>query len=112
MVVAAACNFANGIWAHLGASYEVAFVYGAIAVILAYTGPGHWSRDTLIEIVPFDGYVWGTASLIVGVLGAEPNLVRRRLTLGAKRAGSTAKAVLPDLPESSAGCSGRRASAS
>jgi putative oxidoreductase len=106
MVVAVACNFANGIWAHLGASYEVAFVYGAVAVVLAYTGPGRWPLDTLIGIGPFDGYVWGIASVIVGVLGAEPILIRRPLTWASSGLAPLPKRSDPDPPKSSAGCGG------
>jgi putative oxidoreductase len=86
MVVAVACNFANGIWAHLGAGYEVAFVYGAIAAVLAYTGPGRWSLDALIGVGARDGYVWGTAAVIVGLVGAAPILLRRCLALATDRA--------------------------
>lgn len=81
MVVAVAVNFRNGIWAHLGAGYEVAFIYGAIAVVLGYTGPGSWSLDAALGLNTHNGYAWGTAAWILGVLGAAPILLRRRIAL-------------------------------
>ncbi|MFY1670205.1 DoxX family protein [Plantactinospora sp. WMMB334] len=82
MVVAASVNVPNGLWAHLG-GYEVAFVYGALAVVLAYTGPGAWSLDHLIGLDGFAGYGWGTLALAVGLLGSVPPLLRRRRALAA-----------------------------
>ncbi|MEN3608791.1 DoxX family protein [Plantactinospora sp. ZYX-F-223] len=82
MVVAASVNLPNGLWAHLG-GYEVAFVYGALAVVLAYTGPGAWSLDHLVGLDGFAGYGWGTLALAVGLLGSVPPLLRRRRALAA-----------------------------
>jgi putative oxidoreductase len=80
MIVAAAVNVPNGLWAHMG-GYEVAFVYAALAVCVGYTGPGDWSIDAAIGFGPHDGYLWGTAALAVGVLGSVPPLIMRRQTL-------------------------------
>jgi putative oxidoreductase len=88
MVVAAAVNVPNGLWAHLG-GYEVAFVYAALAVVLSYTGPGDWSLDAATGIGVHSGYAWGTAALVVGLLGSVPPLARRhgaRTTTGAPAA--------------------------
>lgn len=84
MTVAAAVNVPNGLWAHLG-GYEVAFVYAALAAVLAYTGPGAWSLDHLFGLTDWAGYGWGTAALVAGLLGSVPPLVRRRQALAAER---------------------------
>lgn len=84
MTVAAAVNVPNGLWAHLG-GYEVAFVYAALAVVLAYTGPGAWALDNPLGLDRFTGYGWGTLAIAVGLLGSVPPLLRRRQVLAAER---------------------------
>lgn len=84
MTVAAAVNVSNGLWAHLG-GYEVAFVYAALAAVLAYTGAGAWSLDHLLGLGDFAGYGWGTAAIAVGLIGSVPPLLRRRQVLAAER---------------------------
>ncbi|GAB3038667.1 hypothetical protein GCM10027052_17720 [Parafrigoribacterium mesophilum] len=77
MFVAVAYNFRHGIWAHQG-GYEVALVYGLLAVVLAATGPGGWSIDYLLGLSWFHGAAWAGGALVVGVLGAQGPLALRR----------------------------------
>ncbi|MEV4630315.1 DoxX family protein [Micromonospora sp. NPDC049523] len=84
MTVAAAVNVSNGFWAHLG-GYEVAFVYAALAAVLAYTGPGAWSLDNPLGLGDLAGCGWGTAAVAVGLLGSVPPLLRRRQVLASEQ---------------------------
>ena len=83
MVVAVAFNFPRGIWAHQG-GYEVALVYGLLAVVLALTGPGAWSLDHALGLTWFHGAPWAAGALVLGVIGAQGPLALRRA--GLKRA--------------------------
>jgi putative oxidoreductase len=80
MFVAVAYNFRHGIWAHQG-GYEVALVYGLLAVVLAATGPGEWSVDYLLGLTWFHGAGWAGGALVIGVLGAQGPLALRRAGL-------------------------------
>lgn len=74
MIVAAAANWSQGLWAHLG-GYEVAFTYAVIAAALTLTGPGAYSLDHALEL-SWPGWApW--VALVLGVLAAVPVLVRR-----------------------------------
>lgn len=75
MIVAAAPNAVNGLWAHLGGC-EVPVTYAGIAVALAVTGPGRISIDHAAGLPDGDG--WGAAAIVVGVLAAVPPLLNRR----------------------------------
>jgi putative oxidoreductase len=77
MIVAAAPNTANGLWAHLGGC-EVPVVYAAIATALAFTGPGRYSLDHVLGLGVLENAGWGVAAVVVGVLAAIPPLLRRR----------------------------------
>jgi putative oxidoreductase len=104
MIVAAAVNVPNGLWAHMG-GYEVAFVYAALAACLGYTGPGAWSIDATTGIGTHSGYLWGSAALVVGILGSLPPLVLRRQIL-AREAGSGAEEAQPPQTATSGGTPG------
>ncbi|MFJ9541257.1 DoxX family protein [Streptomyces sp. NPDC101225] len=80
MIVAAAPNAPNGLWAHLG-GYEVPFVYGALAFVLATTGPGHWSLDRVTGADRASGTPWALAAAAVAVAAAAPALLLRRRNL-------------------------------
>ena len=84
MTVAASVNVSNGFWAVMG-GYEVAFVYGALAAVLAYIGPGVWSLDNLFGLNAWSGPGWATAAVVIGLLGSVPLLLRRRQILAAQR---------------------------
>ncbi|MBT3149417.1 DoxX family protein [Streptomyces sp. CHD11] len=80
MIVAAAPNWPNGPWAHLG-GYEVPFVYGALALVLAMTGPGSWSVDHAVGADGMSGVLWAPAVAAVAVVAAAPALLLRRRNL-------------------------------
>lgn len=79
MIVAAAPNAKNGLWAHLGGC-EVPVTYGGLAACLAITGPGRISIDRAAGLP--DGGAWGAVvAIAVGVLAAVPPLLNRRHAL-------------------------------
>lgn len=80
MIVAASANFRNGLWAHLG-GYEVPLVYGALAFVVAVTGPGPWSLDAVAGLARLSGIGYALAAAALGVLAALPPLLRRRQVL-------------------------------
>lgn len=80
MIVAAAPNAVNGLWAHLGGC-EVPVVYAGIAVALAFTGPGRYSLDHALGLHALEHLGWSVAAVVVGVLAAVPPLLRRRAEL-------------------------------
>ncbi|MFH8447464.1 DoxX family protein [Streptomyces sp. NPDC018026] len=84
MLVAAASNTVNGLWAHLGGC-EIPVVYAGLAVCLAVTGPGHFSLDHAAGLP--DGGSWGApVAIAVGALAAVPPLLCRRSALRARPA--------------------------
>lgn len=80
MIVAAAPNTANGLWAHLGGC-EVPVVYAGAAAVLAFTGPGRYSLDHALGL-DFGHAGWSVAAIVVGALAAVPPLLRRNAELG------------------------------
>ncbi|AXK31872.1 DoxX family protein [Streptomyces armeniacus] len=87
MAVAAAATAPNGFWAQQGGC-EVPFWYGAVAAVLAFTGPGAWSLDHAAGLRRLDGYAWGFAALAVGLAAAAVPLTARARVLRA-RAGTS-----------------------
>ncbi|PXY22153.1 DoxX family protein [Prauserella muralis] len=83
MAVAAAATAGNGFWAQQGGC-EVPFCYGALAVVLAVTGPGSWSLDAALGLSGLAGPVWGAAALAVGLLAAGVPLAARARVLRAR----------------------------
>jgi putative oxidoreductase len=79
MVVAAAPNAANGLWAHLGGN-EVPVVYAFLAGVIAFTGPGRYAVDRAFGL-RFTNLGWAVAAVAVGVAAALPMLLRRRAAL-------------------------------
>jgi putative oxidoreductase len=57
--------------------YELAALYAAVAVGLAFTGPGGMSVDAVLGLF-LSGTRWGLLALGLGVIGALPPLVLRR----------------------------------
>jgi putative oxidoreductase len=80
MIVAASPNAHNGLWAHLGGN-EVPVVYGFLAVVIAFTGPGRFSLDHALGLTALSGIGWSVAAILVGVVAAIPMLLRRRAAL-------------------------------
>jgi putative oxidoreductase len=84
MTVAAVASAVNGFWAQKGGC-EVPFCYGALAAILALTGPGRWSLDAALEPAAPSGYAWGAGAVVVGLLAASVPLTARARVLRARR---------------------------
>lgn len=66
MTVACCMNALRGFWAQFG-GLELPLVYAAIAVALAFTGPGAWSIDHNIGLDTVVSPVWGLGALLLGV---------------------------------------------
>ncbi|WP_199431991.1 DoxX family protein [Qaidamihabitans albus] len=79
MTVAAVATAPNGFWAQRGGC-EVPFCYGALAVVLAFSGPGAWSLDHALGL-PLSGYGWGAAALVTGLAAATVALFARARVL-------------------------------
>jgi putative oxidoreductase len=80
MIVAASPNLKNGLWAHMG-GFEVTVLYGGMAVVLAFTGPGRYSLDRAAGVTSLHQTRWAIAAIIVGCVAAVPPLLRRRHVL-------------------------------
>ena len=91
MIVAAAPNAPNGLWAHLGGC-EVPVVYAGLGAVLAFTGPGRFSLDHAAGLTRLNGIGWGLAAIVVGAAASVPLLLRRRAAL---RTGSSDNEVTP-----------------
>jgi putative oxidoreductase len=58
-----------------GGGYEYNLVIGAVAVGLAFTGPGPWSVDAALGLDPEPW--WGVAALLAGIAGAAAAIATR-----------------------------------
>ncbi|MBN6041164.1 DoxX family protein [Amycolatopsis sp. 195334CR] len=75
MTVAAVATAPSGFWAQRGGC-EVPFCYGALAAVLAFTGPGAWSLDHAFGLLDA-GLGWGLAALATGLAAAAVPLLLR-----------------------------------
>ncbi|MGW0085048.1 DoxX family protein [Streptomyces sp. NPDC003393] len=80
MTVAATATASNGFWAQRGGC-EVPFWYGAVAAVLAFTGPGPWSLDAALGLHRLSGWAWGLAAPAVGLLASAVPLAARARVL-------------------------------
>jgi putative oxidoreductase len=90
MAVAAVATAPNGFWAQQGGC-EVPFWYGAVAVVLAFTGPGAWSLDHALGLNQLGGYAWGFAALALALATAAVPLTARSRVLRARTTHSTTR---------------------
>jgi putative oxidoreductase len=74
----------GGFFAHKG-GYEYTLVLGAVALALAFTGPGALSLDRVLG-VETSGAAWGATALVAGLVGGTGPLVARRAALRKARA--------------------------
>ncbi|PRX48738.1 putative oxidoreductase [Prauserella shujinwangii] len=88
MTVAAVATAPQGFWAQRGGC-EVPFCYGALAVVLAFSGPGAWSLDHALGLPELSGYVWGAAALLTGLAAATVPLSARARALRARDSTTT-----------------------
>jgi putative oxidoreductase len=86
MIVAISPNFAKGIWAHLG-GFEVPFIFAALAICLAVTGPGAVSLDQLLGLNLY-GVGWATIACCGALAMAVPPLLSRNRNLATRSAGN------------------------
>ncbi len=77
IVAAGSVHWQNGLFASAN-GIEVPLLYGAGAAALALTGPGTYSLDAALGLLPLwtPGVVWG--ALAVGIAGGLTNLALRR----------------------------------
>ena len=86
MLVAAAAAARNGLWNINGGS-ELALFYAAVSASLAFTGPGRYSLDHLLD-VDAAGTGWGIAAAAAALATSAVVLLRRRWQLAARPAAS------------------------
>ncbi|MFE4775418.1 DoxX family protein [Streptomyces sp. NPDC056713] len=80
MTVAVAATAGNGFWAQQGGC-EVPLLYGALAAVLAFTGPGGWSLDAAVGLGARHGWTWGLGALVLGLAAAAVPLRERARVL-------------------------------
>jgi putative oxidoreductase len=85
MTVAAVATAPNGFWANRGGC-EVPFCYGALAAVIAFSGPGTWSLDHALGLSTESGLAWGVAALVVGLAATVVPLMARARVLRAREA--------------------------
>jgi putative oxidoreductase len=76
LVAALGVHLKAGFFAQ-GGGYEYALVLGAVALALAFTGPGALSVDRALGL-DWSGPVWGVFALLAGLLGGTVPLLTRR----------------------------------
>jgi putative oxidoreductase len=77
LVAAVSAHLKNGLWAQNG-GYEMALLYGAVAVALAFTGFGAWSADAALGLSGLWTPAFAGTALAAGVAGGAANLLARR----------------------------------
>jgi len=86
MIVAAlSVHWSNGFFA-MSNGIELPLLYAAVALVLAFTGPGLFSLDTLLGIEWLSAPGIAAAALGAGILGAALNLAARRRAPSSMRA--------------------------
>lgn len=82
LVAAVSVHLAKGFFAHAG-GYEYPLILAAVALSLAFTGPGPLSLDAVLGL-NLSGVLGGLAALVVGVAGGAIQLATRRVPAPAK----------------------------
>jgi len=77
IVAAVTVHWPNGLFA-MGNGIELPLLYGAVAVVLALTGPGLFSLDALFGLESLWSPALAAGALAVGILGGIGNLAARR----------------------------------
>ena len=90
LVAAVSAHLKNGLWAQNG-GYELNLLFGAVAIGVAFTGPGVLSIDALLGSVPA-GLAWGLGATVVAVLGAIGQLAQRQVAETPASAATTSSA--------------------
>lgn len=76
LVAVATVHLSKGFFVTAG-GYEYNLVLAAAALVLAFTGPGAWSLDALLEL-GWQGVAWGVGALALGLVGAAGRLLTRQ----------------------------------
>jgi putative oxidoreductase len=84
LVAGLGVHLRGGFFAHQG-GIEYTLVLGAVALALAFTGPGAYSLDRTLG-VDASGAVWGATALVAGLVGGTGPLLARRAALRKARA--------------------------
>ena len=79
IVAAVGVHLDKGFFAQNG-GYELAFIVGAVALSLGFTGPGALSLDELLGLHLGGAYA-GVITLVLGLVGALPPLLARASSL-------------------------------
>jgi putative oxidoreductase len=85
IVAVVTVHWSNGFFAATN-GIEVPLLFGAVAVVLAFTGPGSYSLDALLGLQALWSPAFAATALGVGILGAIANLTLRRRALSASSA--------------------------
>ena len=86
IVAAGAVHWTQGFFAASN-GIELPLLYATVAILLALTGPGHFSLDASLGLEALWSPAWASAALTVGVIGGFGNLAARRPAPSAKDAG-------------------------
>ena len=84
LVAALGVHLKGGFFAQQG-GIEYTVVLGAVALALAFTGPGAFSVDRALGF-DWSGVVWGLTALVAGLAGGTVPLVARSVELRKARA--------------------------
>lgn len=77
IVAAVTVHWQHGFFA-MSNGIELPMLYGAIAVVLAFAGPGAYSLDALLGLGYLSSPAFAGAALAVGAIGGIGNLATRR----------------------------------
>ena len=86
IVAVVTVHWDNGFFAATN-GIELPLLFAAVAVVLAFTGPGSYSLDALLGLQALWSPAFAATALGVGILGAIGNLTLRRRALSAGAAG-------------------------
>jgi putative oxidoreductase len=89
LVATVSVHLEKGFFSQNG-GYELPLLFAVAAAALAFTGPGPLSVDAALGL-SLSGPTWGVVAIALGLLGAAPPLLLRRMTAARDPAqGSTA----------------------
>jgi putative oxidoreductase len=80
MLVAGSVNAEKGLWAVRG-GYELPLVYGIVALALAFTGPGDWALDAVVDLPAEAGVTWGVVATVLAAVAGTAVSARARYVL-------------------------------
>ena len=86
IVAAVTVHWNNGFFAATN-GIELPLLFAAVAVVLAFTGPGSYSLDAVLGLQALWSPAFAATALGAGILGAIGNLTLRRRALSAGPAG-------------------------